>query len=138
MAAPHPMLDCSVSCESIVSRINRFKVPVMDFDQFMGNVKATGAVPYLVLNYDSCNLIYGSGDWSYSQLLALAQSWVAYIIRMGYAVSSACELSPAAHSTPDCRPSCQFPRTIARRFCVKACSPTLGVKMTPALSGLGP
>ena len=64
----------------------RFNFPVLDFDQFMSYVKSTGATPYLVLNYDSANLIYGSGDWSYSQLLALAQSWLQYIVRMGYQV----------------------------------------------------
>ena len=64
----------------------RYKIPVMDFDTFMANVKATGAQPYLVLNYDSANLINGSGDWSYNQLLDLAKSWIAYIIKMGYKV----------------------------------------------------
>ena len=67
----------------------RYKIPVLNFDQFMSNVQATGSRPYLVLNYDSCNLINGSGDWSYSQLLALAQSWIAYIVRKGYKVTSA-------------------------------------------------
>ena len=66
--------------------VQRYKIPVMDFDQFMGNVKATGAKPYLVLNYDSCNIINGPGDWSFNQLLELAKSWIAYIIRMGYQV----------------------------------------------------
>ena len=63
-----------------------FNIPVLDFDQFMSLTKATSSTPYLVLNYDSANLIYGSGDWSYSQLLALAQSWLQYIVRMGYKV----------------------------------------------------
>ncbi|KAK9834900.1 hypothetical protein WJX81_007315 [Elliptochloris bilobata] len=61
-----------------------YSIPVLDFDQFMGYVKATNAVPYLVLNYDSCSLRFGSGDWSYDQLLALAKSWLSYIVQMGY------------------------------------------------------
>ena len=52
----------------------------------MSLTKATSSEPYVVLNYDSANLIYSSGDWSYSRLLALAQSWLQYIIRMGYKV----------------------------------------------------
>ena len=54
----------------------------------MSAITATGADPYLVLNYDSANLINGPGDWSYAQLLALAQSWVTYIKRMGYKVGT--------------------------------------------------
>ena len=85
--------------------VRSFKFPVLDFDQFMSLTKATASEPYLVLNYDSANLIYGSGDWSYSQLLALAQSWLQYIIRMGYKVP------PAAHqraATPPCWPADQL------------------------------
>ena len=77
---------------------------MLDFDQFMSNVQATGAVPYLVLNYDSCNLSFGSGDWTYSQLLALAQSWITYIVKMGYKVFSAWGRSQPTHSPPGHRP----------------------------------
>ena len=58
----------------------------MNFDQFMSYTQATGADPYLVLNYDSCNKIFGSADWSYSQLGQLAVSWLQYIARKGYSV----------------------------------------------------
>ena len=64
----------------------RFTYPVLNFDQFMSYVQATGADPFLVLNFDSCNLIYGSGDWSYTQLGQLAVSWLQYIARKGYSV----------------------------------------------------
>ena len=52
----------------------------------MSSVQATGADPYLVLNYDSCNKIFGSADWSYAQLGQLAISWLQYIARKGYSV----------------------------------------------------
>jgi len=58
--------------------------PPLDFDAFMSCIEATGALPYLVLNYDSANLVHGPNDWSYDQLLELAKSWLSYIQRMGY------------------------------------------------------
>ena len=79
-------LPCLPQHSSRLCIARRFNFPTLDFDQFMSITKATSTTPYLVLNYDSANLIYGSGDWSYSQLLALAQSWLQYIIRMGYQV----------------------------------------------------
>ena len=84
----------------------------MNFDQFMGVVQATGADPYLVLNFDSCNLIHGSGDWSYTQLGQLAVSWAQYIARMGYSVRprslqrdalTACIYSQTPRHAPNCQ-----------------------------------
>jgi hypothetical protein len=65
-------------------RARRFVQPPLDFDAFMLCIEATGALPYLVLNYDSANLVHGPNDWSYDQLLDLAKSWLSYIQRMGY------------------------------------------------------
>ncbi len=64
----------------------RFVINTLDFDQYMSYVQATGAEPYVVLNYDSANTILGPGDWSYTKLLALAKSWLNYIKSKGYKV----------------------------------------------------
>ena len=80
-ASPVPLKLTMLRCA-----VRSHLFPVLNFDQFMGVVQATGADPYLVLNFDSCNLIYGSGDWSYTQLGQLAVSWAQYIARKGYSV----------------------------------------------------
>ena len=61
----------------------------MDFDQFMEVVAATGAEPYLVLNYDSANKPSAdpADSWGYDKLRDAAESWVAYIVRKGYQVT---------------------------------------------------
>ena len=66
----------------------RFVDKPLDFDQFMEVVAATGADPYLVLNYDSANKPPANpGDsWDYEKLRDAAESWVAYIVRKGYQV----------------------------------------------------
>ena len=70
----------------------------MNFNQFMSYVQATGADAYLVLNYDSANMIYGSADWSYTQLGQLAVSWLQYIARKGYTVRLRCSQSCQQHA----------------------------------------
>lgn len=61
---------------------NRFTHKPLDFDEFMDVVAATGADPYLVLNYDSANK--PGVRWDYDQLRDAAESWVSYIVRKGY------------------------------------------------------
>ncbi|KAK9834894.1 hypothetical protein WJX81_006971 [Elliptochloris bilobata] len=90
-SVPHPVLtrtggdDWPACDESIYDRsIGKFVHKPLDFDEFMGVVAATGADPYLVLNYDSANK---PGErWNYEQLRDAAESWVAYIVRKGYQV----------------------------------------------------
>ena len=64
----------------------RFVINTLDFDTYMSYIQATGADPYVVINYDSANSVWGPKDWTYTQLLALAKSWVSYIKRKGYKV----------------------------------------------------
>lgn len=86
----------------------------MTFDQFMSYVQATGADPYLVLNYDSANLIHGSADWSYTQLGLLAVSWLQYIARKGYSVRprslQGCQQGMCCHAP--CHASCSQHATL--------------------------
>ena len=59
-----------------------FLAKPLDFGQFMDIVEATGADPYLVLNYKSANMC---GEcWGYEKLRDAAEAWVAYIVRHGY------------------------------------------------------
>ena len=66
--------------------VARFVINTLDFDTYMSYIQATGADPYVVINYDSANSVWGPKDWTYTQLLALAKSWVSYISRKGYKV----------------------------------------------------
>ena len=66
----------------------RFVHKPLDFGQFMEVVAATGADPYLVLNYDSANKPSAdpADSWGYDKLRDATESWVAYIVRKGYQV----------------------------------------------------
>ena len=74
------------SCDAGAPR--RFIHKPLDFDQFMEVVVASGADPYLVLNYSSANNPPANpGEaWDYDLLRDAAESWVAYIVRKGYQV----------------------------------------------------
>ena len=77
---------CRRSCVAGVRR--RFVNKPLDFDQFMEVVAASGADPYLVLNYACANNPPANPgeSWDYDLLRDAAESWVAYIIHKGYQV----------------------------------------------------
>jgi hypothetical protein len=75
---------CSGGAPTPAARAPRYVYPPLAFDTFMSYVNALGAVPYLVLNYDSGNFASGPNDWTYAKLLDLAVSWLSYIVRQGH------------------------------------------------------
>jgi hypothetical protein len=75
---------CVGGAPTPAARARRYIHPPLAFDTFMSYVDALGAVPYLVLNYDSGNFASGPNDWTYAKLLDLAVSWLSYIVRTGH------------------------------------------------------